>query len=299
MATPAGAHGVPSTGRGKDLMRDPDPAPAGDVARAVGGEAGAFDRLFAACEAEVRRILAAQLRGKSDSDVDEAVQDVRIYVYDKLAIYDPVYPFVVFVRGLTRTIGKRHRSTRGSRHEVPLDSVREPADRPPAAEPSPLFLEMLELFLREGGYPHQQVAFGFSVLVFGRVKKPTAGAATRKGEITGNPERVVDEVGPRKLTQATHDLLLDIRVLAHVDADFLAQAATELHARLDLSVEDLFRGDGRSKRVFSELLQRQVGETRLEEYFGRDPRKSVSDWTHTVKVRVQRAVAGKSSPGES
>jgi hypothetical protein len=54
-------------------------------------------------------------------------------------------------------------------------------------------------------------------------------------------------------------------------------------------VRELFAGDATSLRVFAHLCQKQTGQTRLMEYFGKDRRKSVADWTRTVKERVRRA----------
>jgi hypothetical protein len=55
-------------------------------------------------------------------------------------------------------------------------------------------------------------------------------------------------------------------------------------------VRDVFAGDATSARQFAGLAERITAQTELQQYFGRDPRKSVADWTRTVKLRVQRAI---------
>ena len=269
------------------------------------GDRAAFDALFAAVEAEARRVLALQLRSRPDVDPEDALQDLRIYVYEKLSVYDPAYPFPVFVRGLARTIGLRYRTGRaigapgdGDGEIAPADGTPDRlgqaigVDRFPAGDRghrvSPVFRELAELLLRDGGYPHQVLAFGFSIMVWGRPGRSGA----RKAGITGDPDRVVETLSHFRLWDAADELRL---VLVHeggvlpTDVDLWF---TPLDERLALPIEELFRGDGRSLRLFADLHGRIAGETRLEEYFGADPRKSITDWAHGVKRRLAARMEG-------
>jgi hypothetical protein len=53
---------------------------------------------------------------------------------------------------------------------------------------------------------------------------------------------------------------------------------------------ELFARDKASALQFPKLLDMRAGLTMLREYFGKDPRKSVADWTHGVKERIKKAV---------
>jgi hypothetical protein len=168
------------------------------------------------------------------------------------------------------------------------------------APPSRLFLEILEAFLRYGGYPHQQVAFGYSILLWGKKKEDPSGKAGSgldliKVPVTGDPDRVVTEVGPRQLGESSEDLFGELLASLHLEPEFLSRIRKPLDARLEMAVEALFARDKASQQTFVRLAGMVVRLTMLREYFGKDPRKSVADWTHGVKERVKKAVLDPAS----
>ena len=75
-----------------------------------------------------------------------------------------------------------------------------------------------------------------------------------------------------------------------LDARFLDRARRPLDLRLELTGADLFARDATSRKRFAPLSTQIVGTTHLQEYFGKDQRKSVADWTRTVKERVKKAL---------
>jgi len=287
------------------------------VTRAVSGDEPARAALIRDLDPPLRRFIAGRVRGRTDIAVDDVLQDTRIYVLQRLDRYDAAYPLVVFAIGLAHNIVKRHLHRRPDsapdedtwqgdltpfeleclplafRHVLGQDRFAEPGAA--EAAPSRLFLETLELFFSRGGYPHQQIAFGFGVLVWGRAKKSRrAGARVEKVPVTSDPGRVVREVGPRELQPARVSLVDEIDAGCGLDRDWLQRVCRPLDARLRLQVVELFAGDRASALEFARLRDRQVGSTQLAEYFGRDPRRSVSDWTLAVRRRIRNAVAGPS-----
>jgi hypothetical protein len=158
-------------------------------------------------------------------------------------------------------------------------------------------MTLLELFLCEGGYPHQQVAFGYSILLWGRPKRTGREAVLyRKAEVTGDPDRVVREIGPQPLRISVDEMLLELHVRTRIRWEFLCRCAEGLERRLSSSCAHVFLGDSMSSKVFATLAERVMATTRLEEYFGKDPRKSVADWTRTVKLRLKHSVRGGARP---
>jgi hypothetical protein len=283
------------------------------VQRALDGDESSTARLFRELEPGLRRFIGARIRGRSDIELDDVLQDVRVYLFRRLDRYNPQYPLAVFARGLAANIVKRHLYRRrdvahvDNDEEWSADLSPHELDRLPQTlrdvlgdgrfgdpdgeqRPSRLFLETLEIFLREGGYPHQQVAFGYSILVWGRAKRKQQDAGFHKVPVTGDPGRVVREVGPQELAVASDGMLREIGEGARLDATFLARARQPLDRRLRTTVRDVFAGDATSARQFAGLAERITAQTELQQYFGRDPRKSVADWTRTVKLRVQRAI---------
>ena len=282
---------------------------------ALAGREGAFEKLFASVEPDVRRIVSMEFRSRPDVDMEEVIQEVRIYLNDKLGIYDKAYGFDVFARGLTRTIVKRFVSPAGPRLSS-LDTLSETElhlreryadDRAQRASgysrlnhsgltppPSGQFLNILELLFSQGGYPHQVISFSFNVLVFGRAKKTrTKNARLHRTEVIGDPEKVVSEIGEQTLEASALELELEIE--RSLGASYNVRRLTSpLFDRLLLTGGELWARDSTSKRHLSHLLENRAGGTRLEDYFGKDPRKSVTDWSYTVRKRLERAVGGRS-----
>jgi hypothetical protein len=294
------------------------------VRRAQEGDSRAFDRLMAALEPELRDFLRGRLRSFPHVALEDVMQEVRLYLFRRLDRYNPEYPVGAFARGLAANVAKRFAYGRSdlapagvgddgeerSPSEIspqelgklPLAfrrAVGEGRFERPGGTPGPsrTFLELFEVFVRYGGYPHQQVAFGYSVLLWGKEKRRAgAGAggaedratARIKVPVTGDPDRVVREVGPRGLRSAAGGMLEDIGETCRLDAEYLGRVRRPLESRLEMTGAELFRRDPASRDRHAELDERQIGDTRLREYFGPDPRRSVSDWTHSVKNRVKK-----------
>jgi DNA-directed RNA polymerase specialized sigma24 family protein len=309
------------------------------IHRTLSGERAAFDQLLQPHEPSLRRFLRDQLTPRPETSVEEALQEVRLYIYRRLDRYDSSYPFLVFARALARNIIKRflyqrtdhspnrasddqEGKTAGMEELSPLDleklpktlreimgegRFRSPGDLPP---PSREFLELFEIFLRHGGYPHQQVSFGYSVLIWGRPKRVVRNSGKQKEEadsqslvrdlsekvpITGDPDRVVREVGPERLEPAAGDMLDEIGRTLQLDPVYMRRVRRPIDHRLQMHVEELFSGDATSLKIFADLKHRRTADTRLEEYFGKDPRKSIADWTRIAKERIRRAVESSDS----
>jgi hypothetical protein len=295
------------------------------VRQVLDGNSTAFDRLMKRLEPNLVSFLRGRLRDARHVDVQDVLQDVRLYLFQRLDRYNPAYPVDVFARGLAGNVAKRF--VYGKRdvledlggddaeessssdlsplelQDLPL-SMKEVLgvgrfESPEGSEPpSRIFLELFEVFLRYGGYPHQQVAFGYSVLLWGKEKAAKRGGPpherrasmpAEKVPVTGDPDRVVREVAPKELTPSSKEMLEEIASSCRVDGDFLARVRKPLDERLAMTGASLFARDVASFQRFQALAGRTIGTTELREYFGSDPRKSVSEWTHAVKNRVKRA----------
>jgi hypothetical protein len=288
------------------------PAEAELVRKVLAGDSRAFDRLWAGVERDLAGLLRGALRSAPHVEVDEVLQEVRIYLFRRLEKYDTAYTFLTFAKGLARSVVKRflygRRDLVGSLDDEGDDaestelSALEMKDLPlafrramgegrftdPGAEgPSRVFLELLETFLRWGGYPHQQVTFGYSILVWGKDQRKGDAVAV-KVPITGDPERVVREVGPQVLAPASGGMMEDLAVSGRLDPEYLARVRQPLDGRLAMTGRELFARDPASAERWRMVAERRVGSAKLQEYFGEDARRSVSDWTHSVKNRIRK-----------
>lgn len=292
---------------------------------AAAGDAAAFARLLAPVEPALRTVIRAALAGRSDLDVEEVLQDTRIYLLARLDRFNPEYPFVVFARGLARTIVRRHRGARrdlapgtGADDEddgftgelspaelaaLPAAAARvlgsdrfAPPDGPPG--PSLEFLELFEALLSRGGYPHQQLCFGFSILLWGRrdprTTRDTDPAGGGRVPITGDPDRVVTELGAETLAPTARRFFQEMAEGVALEPTYLARVRLPFDERLRLTGEALFATDAAARRAYAALRDEIIGATRLNDYCGRNPRQSVADWTRNVKERLRRHYCGDS-----
>ena len=77
------------------------------IARSIRGDSQAYAMLLGELEPMLRRVIGARLRGRSDVSADEVLQDVRIYLLQRLDRYNPAYPLGVFARGLLKRVATR------------------------------------------------------------------------------------------------------------------------------------------------------------------------------------------------
>jgi RNA polymerase sigma factor (sigma-70 family) len=292
------------------------------IRRAAAGDGAAYETLLTPLEPGLRALFRSLLRSRPDASADDALQDLRIYLYQRLDRYNPGYPFETFARGLARNVAKRHLFKKSdlaiweeddedaSVDLTPLELESLPANlkdvmgvgrfEGPAGGPPPSreFLEVFELFLRYGGYPHQQVSFGYSILVWGKDKREPGKAGVEqamKVPVTGDPDRVVQEVGPRRLEESSLDFLEDVRAEVRLEERYLDRVAAPLRARLAMTGAELFARDATSAGKFSLLTGTVIGRSALEVYFGKDPRASVAEWTRAVKERIKKVVQDPAS----
>ncbi len=296
----------------------PDPDFDTLLTRAKAGDRTACDRLLRSVERDMRARIGARIQGRSDIDRDEVLLDAQVYLFEKIGVFDPAMgTFRAFALGLTNTIirrlwdGKPIESPVFRTKDGELDVLTEPdpgmleglderlrsvvgADHVvhagARATPGDVFLETLALFFSEGGYPHQQIAFAFSQLIWGQRKTELKGAKTSRTPLWGAADRVVKEVSDWALENARGDFIDELEETLGLDHDFLDRMSEPMRRRLELLGRVLFEKDATSRELFRTLLDRRIGETRLSDYYGDEPTKSVANWTRLVKNKITKAL---------
>lgn len=148
---------------------------------------------------------------------------------------------------------------------------------------------LLELLFRVGGYPHQQIAFGFSILIHGKEKRTETEESTRVA-VWGDPGRVVEEYSKDALQASFEELVSLLRTHSGYPEALLSECRGYVDARLVMTLGDLFYRDAGSRKSFEDMLDRITGATRVEDYFkSRSGTLAVADWCDKVKNRIARA----------
>lgn len=143
------------------------------------------------------------------------------------------------------------------------------------------------LFRPETGYPHQQLAFGFAKLLYG---KPSP-----RG-LEGDPGRTVSAHGSTRLVRLTEEFgraYAELFRFCPLDRERVERTLDPLRKRLPLRVSDLAGGDRESAAQWAGFARHRVGKTALRDYFGAwhgDGIKAITNWANRVKSRIERAL---------
>lgn len=319
-------------GAGEATGTVPDEGEIARIRRARAGDSAAFCDLVKPYLPTLRARVRHAVRNRTEIDPDEIVQDTLIRSYQALAVFDERHTFAQYLFGIARyavlrQAGARRREIAVAWQEGGEATEGETTSLPGADEipasfaaiagagrfPEPdarvrarhRFRVMLMAFLAHGGYPHQQIAFGFSIMLYGKAKGGSRRAAdgarrrAEKVEVTGDPDRVVRELTDLSLDRSGVDMRMELEhreILLPCD---LEAAFRPLVFRLGLIGRTLFGRDPVSQSQFCRLAETRIGETRLADYYGKDPRRSVADWSKAVKTRVRRYLLSEAEIGRS
>lgn len=298
------------------------------VRRWLQGDEEAFGGLWEAHQPGLLRYLRSRVRTAPRLDVDDVSQDVWLYVHQNLHKFDEAYEFGQFLFGLARNVVQRALSRKdpidpvGGVNDLPepgIDRSRRTQAAGAGPKPHPdfarllrdrseefdpdqaaIFREMFELTFRCGGYPHQTLAFCFSIMVYGQTKRegsPTSGRVEGRenSPVRGNPGQVVKSLSDRQLGLLTDKLVEFSAAGMERNERAALEASAPIRERLCLNGEELFGRDDVSRRLFEDLAKMIIAETQLDAYYGKNPAKSVTDWTNAVKKRVRSRLDGSSS----
>lgn len=302
------------------------------IRSARAGDRDAFCELVQPFLSTLRSRVRRAVHNRSEIDPEEIVQETLIRSFQSLSIFDERHTFAQYLFGIARYATLRHVAERSREiavdwHQGFSDEDAEVAHLPgtsqiPAAFharalamqfPPPdarvrerhRFRALFSAFLAYGGYPHQQVAFGFSVMLWGKQKAKEAVLLQRKRErpdkvdVTGDPTRVVQDLSDTLLEHAGRDFRTEIEAAERLDPRDLEDLFRPFDCRLSLLGKDLFAKDPASQAQFSSLAEERIGSTCLANYYGSDPRRSVADWSRAVKERLRKHFLGASDPALS
>lgn len=132
-----------------------------------------------------------------------------------------------------------------------------------------------------GGYPHQQLAFGFNKLIYGK--------SSRRG-IEGKPLRLDNDHGSKDLRLLAKAFLEDYVSLSLLPRRRIELCLAPITSRMDSRLKELFEKDQASAKQFPApgALDKQVGGTRLKNYYSdRGPSYSIPDWCYKVEQRIR------------
>ncbi len=147
------------------------------------------------------------------------------------------------------------------------------------------FIELLRLLFLCGGYPHQQLAFGYSQTIYGR--------QSNRG-IEGNPARVDRECGNKPLKNLSEAFLDDYISESEIDDPYQLERVKSclqpLSQRLTFSVADLMQHDHASLKHYKMIHQFDTAQTCLRDYYAAHKKgytSAIPDWCSKVTRKIK------------
>ena len=268
------------------------------------GDREAFNRLVQS----YHKPLLGFIRGKGvrESDCEDVAQEVWTRVWRKIGAtpaeggYNPekggFYTWVAycFARYRIRDCRARERA----RQVVAADDPRmeEPAQPPfdPTHEEQlrrrlAAFAELLRVTFLCGGYPHEQLAFGFTKLIYG---------SRSRRAVEGLPRYVSRRHGAEPLDQLTRTFVDQYASVSEIDdaalAELLPACIEPVRLRSALTVMRLIRP---LPKHLHPIKDECTGQTCLRQYYTGDPDAKgagtthpITHWCHRVSQKVRRVL---------
>ena len=273
------------------------------VSLARSGDRGAFDALVRAHH----RALVGHIRGRcriTTEDAEAVAQDIWIQAWEEIGTppesggYDSERAsFYTFITNRYARFYIRRFCSRTHAPAVLLDDALDVTDVAPdglmrdwdeARDQFDAYCQLFRLTFLCGGYPHQQLVFGYSKTLYG--------TPSPRG-IEGDPLRVDQEVGLLPLEAAFDQFWEDYAEMSGMSASELAElrrCLDPVRVRLPLTPEQLIRP---LPSQLEQVRQKAIGETRLGEYYpARGASAAISDWCDKLERRI-RALLGVAPSG--
>lgn len=234
------------------------------------GDEDAFGKLWAAYEKAVEGYIRSRLWESQAADPDVAhdiAQNTWIMVKKKISVYDPSKAgFYTFVRYWANVMLLRYFKGEGLRSEIEilvyefpeLEEDNEVQGMVKGILDSPVYYTvterktyeiLLEVTLREGGCPHQLIAFGFNKLVD-----------------DWKPQKIVEKLSGALLKPLEERLEEDYISESLLPADYVCQCFQPLREKMGKKVCSVIDANSRKFLEGREILANLVGGTILWNY---------------------------------
>lgn len=143
-----------------------------------------------------------------------------------------------------------------------------------------------------GGYPHQQLAFAFSKLIYG--------VESSRG-LEGKPQRIDELHGTASLLDLSREFCRAFAERSQFNQDDIDGYMEPLKLRLPFKIAELMALDHASLEQFKDMLEELAESTCLRDYYSKASKgytSSIPDWSYKVEKRV-RDVLGISRDEET
>ncbi len=258
------------------------------IKKASNGDKEAFDKLYKNYHNSIKGYIVSHLVDRSYTEDIE--QETWSKISQIICDYDPkrgsFYSFIRYWAGImvlrvNSKIFKWWKEQLFSEFpdEGESENGEESIDRKnfkPSDTSPEYFLEKCEKFLKItfkcGGLPHQLIAFGFNKLLTG-----------------WGPNEIVEELSSERLKVLTEKLIMDYKQESKLPDYIVDKAFKPLKKKMRKKVKDVL-GQRDLENLYEKLLDKIIGVTKLENYYGKNPVGNIADWSYKVREKVMREI---------
>jgi RNA polymerase sigma factor (sigma-70 family) len=272
------------------------------IFRAVNGDGEAYERVVK----ENNESLLGFIRGfgQSFSDAEDIAQEVWVKAWRHIDSYDPQRgKFRTWIYGIARH-EVNDRWAKKSKEQIRFLNEAEGCDilaAQEAKENTPLSLLLKEEMLYQmhlvyceffhwlfycGGYPHEQLAYGFAKLIYGKKSERT---------IEGNPDKVDANFGSQELGRVAELFLQAYKTASGITASWGPSCTRKdlepLYKRIRYKVKELRQPLPTSLETIQDVI---VAQTHLKDYYVTVKNRRthpITDWCYRVERQLRRVIA--------
>lgn len=266
----------------------------------------AFDTLFEAYRGAIKGFISSHLSPvQRNNDLEDLVQETALEAFKRVCTYDPeTGKFYTWLLIWARYVLQRYFDEQRQRldHEIVVSELvaqlraqasegeidEETAEAlietlrvvpltklelspETIAEILDKFRHFLRITFSEGGYPHQQIAFGFIRL------------------LEWKPSEIVDELSEVPLQELAKRLEDDyVKILEYADKQKVRQCFQPLHERMKCKLKEVIPEGDDSWEIIRASPDDVVGKTRFPDYWGDRPTDNLSNWCYRVRQKTIR-----------
>lgn len=135
-----------------------------------------------------------------------------------------------------------------------------------------IYEELLTITFRSNSPPHQIIVFGFSKL------------------LEWKPQDIVRELSEEQLKNLAGKLEEDYLLITELASDVVKSCFQPLHRKMKQKLNEVLE-DSKTAAIYASLLDRQIGMTRLAEYYTtKAPEENISQWWYAVVRRIKSQI---------
>jgi len=249
------------------------------IKNAKEGDKGSFEQLVRKYNIAMLNFIKCKLQ--NEDDVLDINQQLWERVFKNIDKYDSKKAsFYTWTRTIANNIIKnfyiKNRREKDYRYfspeEIDIENFVDLSEKSKDPEKKILLINLynkvLKIAMLEAGVPHQSLVTCLTKMMSG-----------------WNPKNVVNELSEKNIEEITEIFKKDIYSYIDKNVEKLDDIFCNFNVKIRMKLKYLLK-QGTGSNYLIEILEKEVKNTKLKDYFGKNPEHNISDWSNKVKIRI-------------